>query len=246
LALIALIVGAGLGGTAQTVLWAITFAIDFGGGRISSSFSGWNVRSAGHFAERHGLVLIIALGECLISIGSGTGLSISSVHVLVGASLGFVVTVCFWWLYFAEDAAAGEQALAALSGTARATMARDAYTFGHFPLIAGALYAALGTEEVLARLATNGAATAGRSLGWPATVALYGGVAVYLLGRTVFVRLTVRSASAVPVGVACIALALLPVAQRLPALAALGVISALLVSLVSYEQLRRGSRSPAA
>ena len=167
-------------------------------------------------------------------------MSISSVQVLVGASLGFVVTVCFWWLYFADAAAAGEQALAALSATGRAKMARDAYTFGHFPLIAGALYAALGTEEVLARLATDGAATAGHSLGWPATVALYGGVALYLLGRTVFVRLTVRSTSAVQLGVAGIALALLPVAQRLPALAALGVVSALLVGLVAYEQFRPG------
>jgi low temperature requirement protein LtrA len=246
LALVVLIVGAEAGGTVQTVLWATAFVIDFGGGRIASSFSGWNVRSASHFSERHGLVLIIALGEFLISIGSGTGFSISNVQVLVGSSLGFIVTVCFWWLYFAEAAAAGEQALAALSATSRAKMARDAYTLGHFPLIVGALYAALGTEEVLARLAADGAATAGRSLGWSAAVALYGGVALYLLGRTVFVRVTARAASAAPLVVAGIALALLPVAQRLPALAALGVVSALLVSLVGYEQLRPGLMSPAA
>jgi len=63
--------GAILGGTAQTLLWLAALIIDSIGNRVVSIFGGWQVRSPSHFAERHGLVLIIALGESLVSVGAG-------------------------------------------------------------------------------------------------------------------------------------------------------------------------------
>lgn len=72
-----LIVGAVLGGWAQTALWTVAFVIDYGGGRIAAGFSQWEIYSPVHFAERHGLVVIIALGESLISVGAGAGSAVN-------------------------------------------------------------------------------------------------------------------------------------------------------------------------
>jgi hypothetical protein len=107
-----LIAGAVLaGGAWQTALWAAAFVIDFGGGWIASRVGGWQVRSPGHFAERHRMVLIIVLGESLISVGTGAGDSVTRTMVLVAAALGFAAVVCLWRLYFEHLAAAAQDAL---------------------------------------------------------------------------------------------------------------------------------------
>jgi len=237
LALVAIIVGAVLGGTAQTALWAGAFVIDFGGGRVSSTFLGFRLRSPAHFAERHGLVLIIALGESLISVGVGAGTSISSRIVPVAAGLGFAIAVCLYWLYFAKVQEAATRALRAASEVRRAQIGRDAYTFAHFSLIAGILYMAVGIEEVVAHVTQGGSTAGGAPLDWPALIALFGGAAVYLFGRTAFLRIATGSSPPAPPVIAVMALLLLPVARHLPALAALGLVASLLVGLVGYEQL---------
>lgn len=106
MAWIPLILGAVLGGTAQTLLWAAALVINFGGGFLASGFSGWQLRSPSHFTERHGLVLIIALGESLFSVGAGAGPAVTRAPVLAGALLGFVTAVCLWWCYFKSAAPA--------------------------------------------------------------------------------------------------------------------------------------------
>jgi low temperature requirement protein LtrA len=235
LAQIMLIVGAALAGSWQTALWATAFAIDFGGGRIASGLGGWKVRSPGHFAERYRMVLIIVLGESLISAGTGAGNSVTAATVLFAALLGFVAVVCLWSLYFADVAGAAQSALERASGARRAQIARDAYTMVHFLLIAGVIYVALGIREVLSDMSGGGASNGGVHLSWPATTALYGGAAVYLLGRAAFSRLTVGSVPAAQLVVAGALLALIPVARQLPALAALGTVSAALLALVAFE-----------
>lgn len=242
LAWIALISGALLGETAQTALWALAFVIDFGGGRITSSFSGWKLRSPSHFAERFGLVLTIALGESLASVGAGAGFSVTSGRALVAASIGFVTAVCLWWLYFVRVASAAGRALAQAPDTRRAEIARDAYTLAHFPLIAGIIYIALGIRETLAHVTGTSSPPGGTSLGWAGVAALYGGVVLYLCGRTLFVRLTVRSTPAAPLITAGATLLLLPATLHIPALAALGLVSALLIGLVGYERLSSRKR----
>jgi low temperature requirement protein LtrA len=237
LALIAIIFGAVLGSTAQTVLWAAAFVIGFGGGRVSSGFSGYQLRSPGHFAERHGLVLIIALGESLISVGEGVGSSVSNGVVLAAAVLGFTIAVFLYWLYFAKTEEAARHALAEASEMRRAKIARDAYTLAHFPMVAGILYMAVGIEEVVAHVNRAGSAATGAPLDWPAVIALFGGTALYLIGRTAFLRLAAGPTPPAQLVVAVTALLLMPAAQNLPALAALGLLTVLLASLVGYEQL---------
>ncbi|GAB3950594.1 hypothetical protein GCM10027614_51270 [Micromonospora vulcania] len=130
---IPLIVGALLGGTAQTVLWTVAFLVDIGGARIASSFRPWQLRSVDHFTERFGLVLIIALGESLISAGAGSS-DAGPVGVgLAAALLGLTSTVCLWWLYFDRLAPAARQAITNVPGERRADVAGDAYGLGHSP-----------------------------------------------------------------------------------------------------------------
>ncbi|MET7751314.1 low temperature requirement protein A [Micromonospora sp. NPDC005367] len=112
IAWIPLIVGALLGGTAQVVLWAVAIVIDYGGAFLSSTFGRWTLHSPGHFTERHSLVLIIALGESLISVNAGVGLQRVRGTVVLAALLGLVVTICLWRLYYENSAVAAAEALA--------------------------------------------------------------------------------------------------------------------------------------
>jgi len=236
---IPLIIGAMLGGTAQTLLWASTLLIVDGvSSRITASFGGRLVRSPSHFAERFGLVLIIALGESLISVGAGVGTNVAHWPVLIAALLSLIATGCLWWLYFENAAAPAGRALAKGSNAERSQMADGGYVLGHALLIAGIVYLALGLNRVLTHVAGNEPGTsAGLPLHWPSIIALYGGVVLYLAGRIVFLRLTVKQVRPAQVVANVIALALLPAAPYLPALGALALLTAVLVGLVGYERL---------
>ncbi|RLP93111.1 low temperature requirement protein A [Micromonospora sp. BL4] len=242
---IPLVLGAVFGGTAQILLWTAALAVDLGGGVVASVLSGWPLRSPGHFTERHSLVVIIALGESLISVGAGIGAGMIHGPVLVAALLTLAVTVCLWWLYSRNAVAAGEE-LTMKSGARRGRVAADAYTVAHFPLIAGIIYVALGVEQVLADLAHHESSdTAGLRLDWTPAVALFGGTALYLVGRATFLSLTVRSVAPRQVLAPAAVLLLLPAGRFLPGLVALGLLTAFLVVLAGYEAAIRGRGSGA-
>ncbi|MBQ0903592.1 low temperature requirement protein A [Micromonospora sp. U21] len=241
-----LVLGAVFGGTAQILLWTAALVIDMGGGVVASMLSGWPVRSPGHFAERHSLVVIIALGESLISVGAGVGAGMTHGPVLVAALLTLTVTVCLYWLYSRNAVAAGK-ALTRKSGLGRGQVAANAYTVAHFPLIAGTIYLALGVEQVLAHLAHHQSHdTVEGRLGWTPAVALFGGTALYLAGRATFLSLSVRSVAPGQFLAPAVVLLLLPAGRFLPGLVALGLLTAFLVVLVSYEAVARCGRGSSA
>lgn len=237
LAWIPLVLGAVFGGTAQILLWAAALTIDLGGGVVASVLSGWPVRSPGHFAERHSLVVIIALGESLISVAAGVGVQRIRGPILLAATLTLAVTVCLYWLY-SSTATAAAQALTMESGLRRAHLGANAYTLAHFPLLAGTIYVALGVEQVLAGLAheePHGISD------WMPAIALFGGTALFLAGRATFLSLSVRCVRPEQFLAPGVALLLIPVGRYLPGLAALGLITGFLVALLSYEAWTRRS-----
>ncbi|MEH1168907.1 low temperature requirement protein A [Micromonospora sp. CPCC 205539] len=229
-----LIVGALLGGVAQTVLWSVAILVDLGGARIASVFRPWPVRSLDHFTERFGLVLIIALGESLISAGAGPRSMAPTGAALVGALLGLVTTTCLWWLYFDWLAPAARQAIMRLPKRRRLDVAGDAYGLAHAPLIIGAMYIALGIEQVLDQLTEVPPRSA--QAGWIAATALYGGAALYLLARLVFRRFALRSVHPGQVVAALLPLGLLPIGRALPPLAALALLAVFLILVTYYER----------
>ncbi|MEW2143504.1 low temperature requirement protein A [Micromonospora vinacea] len=241
-----LIIGALLGGAAQTLLWTVAFLLNIGGARIASAYRPWQLRSVDHFTERFGLVLIIALGESLISAGAGPRAMAPVGSALLAALLGLTSTVCLWWLYFDRLASAAREAVRKVPGERRASVAGDAYGLGHSALIIGVIYVALGIEEVITQL-TGESAHPGR-LGWQAATALYGGTALYLLSRLVFRRLTIRAVHPTQVVAALLPLALLPIGRSLPPLTALTVLTAFLIGVTWFERRmdRRDERPEAA
>ncbi|MEV4714538.1 low temperature requirement protein A [Micromonospora sp. NPDC049374] len=246
---IPLVLGAVLGGDAQLPLWAAAVAVDFAGGLIASMLSGWPLRSSEHFTERHALVVIIALGETLISVGAGIGSELINGPALLAALLTLVVTVCLFRLYMLNSMAAGE-ALMTERGPRRDRLAANAYSGGHFALVAGTIYLALGVHEVIAPLAHHEPwHAAGSGLVWTSAAALFGGVALFLAGEALFRGLSVRSVTPAQLLTPAVALALLPAGRYLPGLVALGLLAAFLVMLVGYERAfgaGRASRAPAA
>jgi len=230
--------GAIAGGWTQAALWTAAFAIDFGSGRLSPGLRGYHLRSPSHFAERYSLVLIIALGETLIAVGEGAGHSITHWLVLLAAVLGLAIVVGLWGLYSGCTSAA-QRALERAGDRQRALLARDAYTRIHFLLILGALYLAAGVEEVIYHISHGTTEHALEALGWLAALALYGGVAVYLAGRFAFVQLTVGSARRAPLAGAGATILLLPAAASLPAIAALGLLCAVVAVVTGFDHYRR-------
>ncbi|SCG37212.1 low temperature requirement protein A [Micromonospora humi] len=232
----ALLLGAVLSGAGHAALWVLAFLVEVVGQRLSYARRGsWPLRSPTHFAERHTLVLIIALGESVVAAGVGAGSAVTSPSVLGVALVGFTATVCLWWLYFRRTAPAAARALGAAVPARRDRIAADAYSQTHLMLIAGVIYLAIGVEQVLAHV--SGADPAAR-LSRSATVALFGGAAVHLTGWLLFRRVTGQ-----PVGPARLAVtgavgALAPLGVALPPAAALGLLTGLLLVAVAVD--RRG------
>ena len=217
-----------LDGAPQIAAWIAALVVDYvgpalGGGR------GWRVQPA-HFAERHALIVIIALGESIVAIGAGaTGLAVD-LGLVASALCGIVVVAALWWLYFDVVAIVAQRRLSEAAGVARARMARDSYSYLHFPMVAGIVLFALALKKTLADH-DGGLSTI------PA-VGLCGGIALYLLAHVAFRLRNVRTLNRQRLILAALLLALIPAATEVPALVALGVAAALTAGLVAYEAIR--------
>ena len=238
-----LVAGALVGGQAQTWLFAAALLVDWVGVYLTSREGDWRLHSAGHWTERHGNFIILAIGESVVAIGAGAAQQPISTPLLVGAVLGVAVAVGLWWLYFDVASLAAEQRLAEIQGQARVRLVVEAYTYGHFPIVAGIVLAALGVEGVLAH------ADETKALGGFSAAALFGGVALYLAGELVFKRRlhgTLSLPRLVTIGVllAAVPAAVLP---PLAGLAGLVVILAALIGVETtrYAQTRRDLRGAA-
>ena len=212
----------------QLPLWGAALAVDYFG-VLFGRMRGWRV-SPEHFVERHGLVVIIALGESIVAIGVGAaGLPLDA-DLIAAAVLGIVVAAALWWSYFDWTAYVSKARLAEATGVERATLARDLYSYLHLPMVAGIVLFALGMKETLAHL--------DEPLGSIPALGLSGGLALYLLAH---VALRLRIGGGLGHGrpaASILLLGLLPVVGRVPALTALGMVATVCVALIAYEALR--------
>jgi len=216
-------------GDERVAIWLIALAIDYVGPAIIGPGRGWHIAPE-HFAERHGLIVLIALGESIIAIGVGAGFELVT-RVIVAAALGIVVISALWWLYFDVAAILARTRLTQASGVAQANLAREGYSYLHLPLVAGIVLFAFGLKTTLGH--------AGQELATVPAVGLCGGAALYLLGHVAFLfRTTGRLWRRRTIG-AIVLLALIPAAVVVPALAALGLVAGVCSSVVAYEAIRR-------
>jgi len=232
-----LLVASQLTGTAQTIVWFAALIGDYFG-TVLAGASGWRVNSASHFAERHGLIIIIALGESIVSIGVGvTDLPISW-PIIVGSVLGLTIAGALWWSYFDVVALVAERVLARLHGEARARLARDSYSFLHLPMLIGIIFLSLGLKKVLGYVGGEQGHTLSDHLYGLPLIALYGGTALYLLAHVAFRWRNTHTVNPHRTVVAVLLVALIPVAAQLPALLTLGLLAAILVGLIAFEAIR--------
>ena len=232
-----LLVASQLTGTAQTLLWLAALIGDYLG-TVLAGASGWRVNSAAHFAERHGLIIIIALGESIVSIGVGVTALPISWPIIVASVLGLVVASALWWSYFDVVALVAERVLAKLTGEARSKMARDSYSFLHLPMVIGIIFLSLGLKKVLNYVGgVDGHTLTDPLYGLP-LIALYGGTSLYLLSHVAFRWRNTHTISIQRTVVGVLLLAVIPVAALLPALASLGLLAAVLVTLIAFEAIR--------
>jgi low temperature requirement protein LtrA len=223
----AMILVAGIADGARTWLWIAALVCTYVGAVLSGS-TGWQVYPS-HFAERHGLVLIIALGEAFVAIGIGaTGISIGPGEV-VAAILGLLVATSFWLAYFDFFSIRGERILGEAQGPERVALARDTYTYLHFPMIVGIVLFAFAMKNIVGHV--------GDELDSVVAFALCGGSALYLLTYSA-IRIRVERRWRLSRGrfvAALLLLLLLPVATIVPALAALALVTAVWLALHTYE-----------
>jgi low temperature requirement protein LtrA len=236
LAPVIIVVAGFFDGRAQVALWVIALVVDYlrvliGRGR------GLRVSPA-HFAERHGLIVIVALGESIVAIGIGVaGVSLTA-SIVMAAVLGIVAIAALWWAYFDIYAVGAQRQLSEARDAAPARLARDLYSYLHLPMIAGIVLFAFGLKKTIEQVDDP--------LATVPAFALCGGLSLYFLTHValrVRARHGLRHATTprpgwigpgrLTTGIGM--LALLPVALELSALKALALVTGLCCALVAYD-----------
>jgi low temperature requirement protein LtrA len=175
-AALVVVAGGALGGTAQYVLWSCAFAFEWLTPVLRGN-SGFEIR-AGHFVERHGLVVIVAIGESVVAVGIGTSHLPVDGPLVLAAALGLALSACLWWAYFGGDEERAELALAAMPPVPRARAAVRAFGYWHLPLLLGVI--------TIAAAERRGFAHPFSRLDWSSAGLLGGGVAIFLTGDALF------------------------------------------------------------
>ena len=223
-----ILASAAFDGTTRDVLWAAALVLDYG---IVLSFGaeGWQVH-AEHFAERFGLVIIIALGESIVAIGVGAEDLGTTAEEIVAAGIALAIVCMLWWAYFDLYALVAERRFRQAVGVEQLRIARDSYALLHFLMIAGIVLFALGVKKVLEHPEDP--------LKEMPAVALCGGLALYALGMVAFRLRNTGTVAWARIVTAAACLALIPVAMEGAGLVALPLLAAAWIALIAYETLR--------
>jgi low temperature requirement protein LtrA len=232
-----LLAAAGFDGWVQAAFWAVALLLDMGEPFLFGA-EGWSLEHPSHFAERHGLIIIIALGESIVAIGVGAGHEVDA-GVVAAAGLGMAVAAALWWLYFDVVAMLAQRSLAGLpSGRQRNEQARDTYSYIHFPMVAGIVLIALGLKKTLADV--------GGELDTVTAAAMLGGASLYLLAHVAHRYRNIRTVNNHRLVFALVVALLIPVATEVPALVSLALLAIALWALIGLEAMRfAGSRERA-
>jgi low temperature requirement protein LtrA len=222
-----LVLAGAVSGTGRAICWAAALTIDYGGLLLTGT-ENWRVQAT-HFAERHRLIIIIALGESIVALGAAGSGELSR-DVIICALLGIAVAAALWWTYFDFVATVAERKLREADQATRARMARDSFSYLHLPMVAGIVLFAFGVKVALAHVHAHLPSV-------PAT-ALAGGVALYLLALSLLKRRNIGSFNLPRLTAAALLAILVPAITQLPAVASLAIVACVMCGLVAYETWR--------
>jgi low temperature requirement protein LtrA len=226
---VGLLVGASfLDGLEQGGLWVLAIAVDWGGPALFG-LAGWRL-VPGHFAERHNLVIILALGESIVALGIGAKVDLSA-GVIAAAVLGVALASAVWWTYFDVVALVTKlRLMRAPLGREQNALARDSYSYLHYPMVAGIVLLALGLKHTLAHVDDP--------LDSVHRFALLGGIAIYLLAHILLRLRNARTVNVQRLLLALVLLALCPIDLNVSSLAALAGVNVLLWAVIVYENVK--------
>jgi low temperature requirement protein LtrA len=233
---IVLLVASQFEGWLQTALWVLALVADYVGTALGGA-SGWRLPAPGHFSERHGLIVIVALGESIVAIGVGVAELPISWPIVIASGLGLLLASAMWWAYFDVSALLGEHALVNEPTETRARFGRNAFSFDHYPLVVGIVLVALGLKKVLEYVGDTEEHTLTDPLKGAALAALVGGLALYLLAHVLFKWLTVHNWSYFRLATAAALLVAWPLLGTVPAMGQLAVAAVLLLACLIVESV---------
>lgn len=220
-----IVISCAFDGWVQAAFWVAALAVDYGGAYLLVT-DGWRVEPE-HFAERFGLIVIIALGESIVSIGVGAdGVALSTLTI-TAAALAVTLAAAMWWMYFDVVALVAARVLGELEGAERARLARDSYAYLHFFLIAGIILAALAIKKTIGHPDEH--------LKEIPAVALGLGISLYAGALAALRKRDVGQWNIARLGAAAIALLLIPVFKQAQSIVSLTIVTALLTLLVAGE-----------
>ena len=206
-------------GDVQLALWVVAVVLTYAGPYLFG-VEGWQI-DVPHFVERHGLILIIALGESIVAIGAGATGDVD-LQLATSALLAITLAGGLWWAYFAGESEHAEHALHRQSGLAQSVLGRDIYSYLHIPLTLGIVLSALGIKLALSH--------PDDVLHDVAAVALGGGVAAFF-GALAAIRLRIgMRPRPTQLLTTAAALAVIPLAMEVSATVALAALAAVTVA----------------
>ncbi|MEV6640280.1 low temperature requirement protein A [Amycolatopsis sp. NPDC051371] len=226
-----------LSGPWQLGLWVVALLADYLNVYLAGP-DGWRLNSPAHFAERFGLIVIIALGESIVAIGIGIGALPMSWLVAGAAVCGLALAAGMWWTYFDVVARVSEHRLTRATGTERTKLATDSYTFLHLPLIAGIVLVALGLKKSFLYIADTEHHTPSEALHGVPLWTLTGGLALYLIALSALRKRNLGSWNVQRLVAGILLVAATPLLEHVPAAVLLLVVAGLVLGLIGFERLR--------
>jgi low temperature requirement protein LtrA len=227
-----ILIGALVGGAAQLWLWIIAMIYDLVATRVGSALGrGWRVPSVEHWAERYGLIVILALGESIVAIGVGVAQEAIDPAIIAGSAASLLLSVLLWWSYFARLAARGERRLAQQEEHTRAALAADAYSYTHLVIVAGIIVTALGVEEAMKDVGDS------EAFGWLGAIALGAGIAAFAAGTALFALLVGVRWPIMRIIEAAVLLLSIPLLAVVPGLVALVIAVGLMALIAGIERM---------
>lgn len=223
------------GGSVQYVLWATAFLVEWVSPKLIDD-SGFAIEP-GHFVERHGLVVIVAIGESVVAIGIGAaGLPVNA-GLAAAALLGLALSACLWWSYFTGNDAAAERAMSAAPMQMRPKMAIDAFGYWRLPILLGIIAIAAALKKATGH--------AFDPLPEAQAIALGGGAFLFLLGEALFRRTLAIGGQSGRAIAAVLALATIPIGSQVAAAAHIAALVGLFVTMLLVEGRRGAVFQPA-
>jgi low temperature requirement protein LtrA len=212
-------------GTAAYLVWGAAFALEWCSPLLAGT-GGFRIAPA-HFVERHGLVVIVALGESIVAIGIGAADLPVDLALVSVAVLGLLLAACLWWAYFGGDDIRAERALSAIPDEHRGWAAIQAFGYWHLLMLLGIITLAAGLKDVIGH--------AFDTLDLAHALLLSGGTALFLVGDALFRHTLHIGPSTHRVAAAALALATVPIGLNLSALTQLAVLLLVLAGSLLLE-----------